>query len=284
MTSVLANPDHAPPRAPARPLGLLVPMTSPWVHRRLLANLAGREVAQRYRGSVLGVLWALAGPLLQLLVYAVVFGWLLGPRLGEADRAAYVIYLFCGIVVFGIFAEVTGRAPMLVLEKQALITKVAFPLELTPLVALWGALVPAGLGLVLLLGAVLWWQGSVPWTAVLLIVPLVPLSMLTVGLAWILAAVGVYIRDAQHAVRAGVQLWFFLTPVVWPLSLAPEGVRWLVMLNPLAWAVEWSRDVLIRGELPGLMPLLVVTGASAAVLLIGAWCFQTLRRGFADVV
>lgn len=280
---VAAPPSGSP--APRRRVDWLEPIVSPWRRRTLLANLAGRELSQRYKGSALGLLWALAGPLLQLAVYAAVFGWLLAPRFGETGgRAMYVLELFCGILVFGVFAEVASRAPTLVMDKQSLVTKVAFPLELLPLVAFWAALVPAVLGMVLLVGGVWYVTGRVPWTAPLVVLALVPLVLLTTGLSWILSAVGVYVRDTQHAIRSAVQLLFFLTPVVWSVSMLPEGMRFWVMLNPLAQVVEWSRGVLIHGTVPDPAAWGVVTAGCLAVCLVGAWCFQTLRRGFADVV
>ncbi|TVQ61735.1 MAG: ABC transporter permease [Phycisphaerales bacterium] len=284
-----AAPPAPPPGvsrpAPRRPVAWLEPVLAPWKRRVLLANLSGRELSQRYKGSALGLLWALAGPLLQLAVYAVVFGWLLSARFGDAgDRAMYVLELFCGILLFGIFAEVISRAPTLVMDKQSLVTKVAFPLELLPLVAFWAALVPAVLGMGLLVGGVWYVTGRVPWTAPLVVLPLIPLLLLTTGLSWILSAVGVYVRDTQHAIRSAVQLLFFLTPVVWPISMLSDEMRFWVMLNPMAQVVEWSRAVLIHGTIPDAGALLVLTVACLAVCLVGSWCFQVLRRGFADVV
>ena len=260
------------------------PIRGIWTHRRLIRTLCAREFAQQYRASSLGVVWALAGPLLQLSVYALVFGILFAPRFGTGERAMYVLDLYCGIIVFGVFSEVVSRSPSLVVQKQNLVTKIAFPLEVLPISALWTAAVPAMIGAGLLLVGVAIVTGSVPLTAPLAIVTLFPLVMLTIGLAWALSALGVYIRDTQHAIRSTIQLLFFLTPIVWQVELLPEHLRQWVYLNPLAVMLEWTRGALIHGEIREPVMMLLVCGYSMVIAIFGAWLFQTLRRGFADVV
>lgn len=258
-----------------------------WRQRSLLIRLVNQDIAARYGDSVLGSIWVVAQPLLSLAVYSLVFLVVFAPRSSARDMTptAYVLELFCGIVLFGVFAESTLRAPLMITSKPGLVKKVVFPVELLPASAFGTAAVLGAPGLVLLVVGVLVAEGRVSPTIWLLPAAVAPLVPLSLGLAWFLASLGVYLRDTQHVVRALVQLGFFLTPVVWSIDLLPQPwMRTIAMANPLAVVVESSREALIRG---GTLPWDWLGGATVFALVVcvaGRWWFERTRGGFGDVL
>jgi lipopolysaccharide transport system permease protein len=260
---------------------------SPWTHRGLIAALTRREVIGRYHGSVLGIAWSFFNPLLMLAVYTFVFSEVLKVRWtagGGETRTDFAIILFVGLIVFGVFAECVNRAPTLVLANPSYVKKVVFPLEILPWVALGSALFHAAVSLAALLLVELWYRAEVPWTALAFPLLLVPLVLIVMGLAWVLASLGVFLRDVGQVIGVLTTVLMFVSPVFYPAaSLAPKYQAWL-QLNPLTFIVEASRDVLIFGRAPdwGRWALMVVLGL--AVAWAGFAWFQKTRRGFADVI
>lgn len=260
---------------------LVAPYRSAWQRRQVLRELSAREVQGTFRGSLLGGAWYLLQPLAMLAVYAAVFGGILG--VGEG--MAYVVALFTGMVVFQAFSEPVARAPRLVIAQPNYVTKVVFPLDLLPwpvvALAAVNVLVSCALLLLLQVAAV----GVPPWTALLLPLVLVPVLLLGLGLSWVLAALGVYVRDTHEVVRVVVQLLFFLSPIVWTAGMATAPwQRLLVELNPLAVAMEAARAALTGSAWPGPASSCCLIGAAALVPPFGHWLFCRAKDGFADVL
>ncbi len=256
-----------------------------WRHRYLLASLVRRDLAARYRGSLLGAAWSLLQPLLLLGVYGFVFGVVYAARWGSPHetRAPFALVLFAGLIVFQLVADVLSRAPLTIVSQPSLVTKVVFPLEILPAVPVGAALVQAGVNLGLLLTALAMTAG-LPATALWLPVVLAPLAVLLLGLSWFLAALGVYVRDIGHLMGMVLTAALFLSPVLYPLERVPLPWRHLLLANPLTVPVEAVRAVLLAGEPPawealGLYFLVALAGAAGGL----AW-FHTTRRGFADVL
>ena len=258
------------------------------VRRDLLLQLVRRDILGRYRGSLLGIAWALVTPLLLLAVYGFVFGGIFRVR-WSADPAAggvvaFALPLFAGLIVFGIFADVMTRAPGAVLAHPSFVRKMVFPLEVLPVVTLGSALFHAVMGFAVLLVAMLAFGVTPAWTALFLPLVLLPPLLLALGIAWALAALGVYVRDITQIVGTLATALLFLSPVFFPLSALPEGVRPFVALNPLTLPVEQVRDVLFWGRMPDWAALAVYTLAAAFVAWAGYAWFQATRKGFADVL
>ena len=192
--------------------------------------------------------------------------------------------LFAGLIVHGIFAEVANRAPNLMLGNVNFVKRVVFPLEILPVVAAGAALFHAAVSLAVLLGAVFVATGSIPWTALLFPLVLVPLLMLTLGVAWVLASLGVFMRDVGQVVGLLTTVLLFLSPVFFPITAVPESFRPWMQVNPLTFAIEQSRALLIFGELPAWQDWLVYTAATGVVAWAGYAWFQKTRKGFADVL
>ena len=270
---------------PASPRAFLA---SAWTHRGLIGALTRREVIGRYHGSVLGLAWSFFNPLLMLVVYTFVFSEVLkvrwnAPGAGDS-RTDFAIILFAGLIVFGIFAECVNRAPTLVLSNPNYVKKVVFPLEILPWVALGSALFHAVVSLAALLLVELWARHGLPWTALTLPLLLVPLVLFVMGLAWLLASLGVFLRDVGQVMGVVTTVLMFVSPVFYPISsLAPKYQQWL-QWNPLTFVVEESRGVLIFGLAPDWARWGWMLAASLAVAWAGFAWFQKTRRGFADVM
>jgi len=265
------------------PLGLVQNL---WRHRELIGQFTRREVEGRYRGSFLGVFWSLARPLFLLVVYTLVFGVIFRstwPQ-GRGGVGEFALIAFCGLAAFGLFGECVGRAPALVTSVPSFVKKVVFPLEILPVAAFGAALFHTLVSLALLLVAQLALVGSIPWTAVLLPVVMLPAVFVCLGAMWLLASIGVFVRDLEQAIGLGVQLLFFLTPIVYPIEIVPEQLRPLLLLNPIAPVVENTRRVLLWGQMPDVAALAAWIVATALFMLLGYAWFMRTRRAFSDVL
>lgn len=258
-----------------------------WRNRTLIASLTKREVLGRYRGSVLGILWSFFNPLLMLAVYTFVFSVVFQTRWGGSvgqSRGEFALILFAGLMVFNLFAECVTRAPGLVLGNVSYVKRVLFPLEILPWVSLGAALFHLAISFMVWLCFFAAVMGPPRVTVLLFPLILVPLGLLIMGLSWLLASLAVYLRDVGQVVGIAVTLCMFLTPLFYPAAAIPERYRPLLWLNPLAWIVEQTRNLLVSGMLP---PFLPSTGVLLFSLL-SAWCgfawFQKTRKGFADVL
>lgn len=252
----------------------------------LVYQLAKREVISRYRGSLMGLAWSFFNPLLMLAVYTFVFSVVFQarwntetPHMGE-----FAIILFVGVIVHGLFAECVNRAPGLIIGNASYVKRVVFPLETLPSVALLVSLFHAGVSLLVLVLAQLLVQGYVPLTALYLPVVLLPLALVTLGIAWLLAALGVFIRDIGQVTGIFTTVLLFLSPVFYPVEALPEHIRRWIYLNPLTFIIEQARGVLIWGVQPDMAGLGKYFLVSLMVAWLGYACFQKMRRGFADVL
>lgn len=274
------DPNKRPDIGPAALVASLV------THARLIVQLARREVVGRYRGSMLGLAWSFFNPLLMLAVYTFVFSVIFKARWAGADsgRASFAIFLFSGLLVHGFFAECVIRAPALVMANPSFVKRVVFPLEILPWVTLGSALFHGVISLFVLLAAQVATGHQLHLTAFYLPIVFVPLMMVTMGASWLLAGVGVYVRDIGHFIGVLVTVLLFLSPVFYPASALPEEFRPWLAFNPLTFIIEQTRAVLILGQPPAWRAWLKFTAASLVFMWFGFAVFQRLRRGFADVL
>jgi lipopolysaccharide transport system permease protein len=255
-------------------------------HRHLLFQLARREMAARYRGSLLGFLWSFLIPLLMLSVYTFVFSVAFRARWPGAttSRSELALILFSGLVVFTLFVEPLNRAPTLIVNQPGYVKKVVFPLEILPCVAMATALFNALIGFLILIAASAIVHGALPWTVVLVPLALLPLAPLCLGLSWLLAAAGVFIRDISPLVTVMTQVLMFMTPVFYPLAAIPEPYRRIIGLNPVAVVVEQVRALVFQGRTPDWLALGACLAAGCLVAWGGLAFFQRTRTGFANVL
>jgi len=275
--------DDTPPISPADPRA--VPL-SLWRHREIVWQLARREVVGRYRGSMLGTFWAVGVPLIMLAIYTLVFGVVFQVRwpMPVEDGPSFALVLFAGLVVYALFSECVTRAPTLVLTHPTYVKKIVFPLEVLPWVAMGTALFHAAVSLVVLVLARTVLHGIPPWTVVLLPLILTPCILFTMGLSWLLASLGVFFRDVVQTVGLFTMAVLFLSPVFYPVSALPEGVRKWVWLNPLTASIEDVRGALFLGETPAWHLFILALAIAYGVAWAGLAWFQKTRGSFADVL
>ena len=281
QVSIGVNP-HA-----RHPTSLVALASSLWRNRQLIVQMTKREVVGRYQGSALGLAWSFFNPVLMLAVYTFVFSvvfkarWGLG---GEESKTQFAVVLFVGMIVHGLFAEVLNRAPGLILANVNYVKKVVFPLEILPVISMGAALFHGLISLGVLLIAFAIFNGYLHWTAVFTPLVLLPLVILTLGLAWMLTSLGVFLRDVGQTIGIVTTVMMFFAPVFYPVTALPEEFRPWLMANPLTFIIEQAREVLIWGHLPDWIGLGIYTLAATVVAWAGYAWFQKTRKGFADVL
>jgi lipopolysaccharide transport system permease protein len=258
-----------------------------WRHRELIRQFTRRAVEGRYRGSVLGLLWSLINPLVLLLIYTFVFGIVFQARWPQARTDSleeFALVLFCGITTFGIFQECVGQAPGLVIGVPNYVKKVVFPLEVLPVSTLGAALFHALISLAILVVGNLLISGVIHWTLILLPLVVLPLIFLSLGLAWLLASLGVFIRDINYAIALILQVLFYMSAIFYSPARLPEPFRTIIGLNPLTVIVEDVRRVVLWGLLPDWFALAVWLSVSMIIMLLGYAWFMKTKKAFADVI
>jgi lipopolysaccharide transport system permease protein len=272
----------------SQPTSLTALARSLWRNRSLIAQMTKRDVIGRYKGSVMGLAWSFFNPIFMLSVYTFVFSSVFRSRwrgaAGDESKAQFAVVLFVGMIVHGLFAEVLNRAPGLILGNANYVKKVVFPLEVLPVISLGAALFHSLISLVVLLVAFVLFNGYIHWTALLMPLVLFPLLVGTLGFAWALSSLGVFIRDVGQTIGILMTVVMFLAPVFYPITALPEQYRPLLMLNPITFIIEQARDVLIWGRLPDWGGLGIYLLAALGVAWIGFAWFQKTRKGFADVL
>ena len=260
-----------------------------WRYRELVGFLALRDLRVRYKQSLLGVAWAVIQPLLTMLVFAVLFGVLLGrERLPTVEGVPYALSTFCALVPWQLFARSVVSSGDSLVANQQLITKVYFPRLLAPIAPILAALVDFGLAFAVLLGMMAFF-GIAPGPAVVAL-PLFVLLAVAAALAaalWLSAANAIY-RDVRQAMPFFVQLGMFVTPVVYTTASVmadrPEWVRVLFAMNPMAAVVEGFRWALLGSAAPSWQALGGSALVTLALLISGLFFFRRLERTFADLV
>lgn len=258
-----------------------------WYYRELLFRLVRRNIEVRYRGTLLGLVWMVATPLIMLAVYTFVFGIVFRARWGEdvADsQAAFALVIFCGMTVYNILAESANGSVSIVAGSPNYVKKVVFPVELLPLSAVITACFFGAVWLgILFLGLAVFQHGFHP-TAFFLPFVLLPLILFSCGVSWFTASIGVFIRDLKHIVAIVLLILHFTTPIFYSLEMVPERLRPLLLTNPLTSLVQAARQVLIFGIRPDWGVLAVLTLLALAFSQLGYFWFMKTKRGFPDVL
>ena len=256
-------------------------------NKSLIYQMTKREVIGRYKGTFIGLGWSFFYPILMLGVYTFVFTVVFKARWGSEgleETSDFAVILFVGLIIHSLFAEVINRAPGLIFSNANYVKKVVFPLDILPVVVMGAALFHMLISMVVLLCAILLSKGIVEWTVLYVPVIILPLILVILGCAWILASLGVYLRDVGQTIGVITTAMLFLAPVFYPVSALPEKYQIYLFLNPLTFIIEQSRQVLIYGNSPDWNGMLVYSSISIFIAWIGYWWFQKTRKGFADVL
>ncbi|NNM87773.1 MAG: ABC transporter permease [Phycisphaerae bacterium] len=263
------------------------PWISLWRYRGLIWQMAKRDVLGRYRGSFIGLAWSFFYPLVLLAVYTFVFSavlkvrWRTGPR---ESMGTFALALFSGMIVYMLFSECLNKAPGLILANPNLVKKVVFPLEILPWVTLGSAFFHFLVSFGVLLAACLVLTHSLSWTVVFAPLVVVPLLLVSVGLMWFIASLGVYLRDMAQVMGLVTLTLNFLCPIFYPITEVPKAYRPLLYLNPMTPLVEQMRNIVLWGRMPDWLQLGAVTLVGLVFSYLGFIWFQKTKKGFADVL
>jgi lipopolysaccharide transport system permease protein len=259
-----------------------------WRNRALIYALSRREVIGRYRGSYFGILWSFFNPLLMLAVYTFVFGQIFQSRWSpKSDSIAeFALVLFAGLIIFNIFAECLNQAPRLILNNANYVKKVVFPLEVLPWVSLSSALFHGFVSLCVWILVYSLLFGIPNLTILCLPLIILPFCLMIMGLSWALASLGVYLRDIGQIIGISVSALMFLAPVFYPITLVPSQYRSWLLLNPVTYPIEITREFLFWGLDSNfyLVGLLIYFTITVIVAYFGFFWFQKTRKGFSDVL
>jgi lipopolysaccharide transport system permease protein len=251
-----------------------------WAYRELLLFLTWRDVKVRYKQTAMGAAWAIIQPLFVVLIFAVFFGLLVGV---PTENMPYLVFYYCGLLPWTFFANAVTQSSLSLVNNANLINKVYFPRTLIPAAAVGAGLIDLLIASAILLVLAVYYQMGLTLNLLVLPVLLALTVLLSLGLGIWLAALTVKYRDVRHALPFVLQLWMFLTPIIYPLDVVPEKWRWLMFFNPLTGIVEGMRAALTgRGfDWPALSLAALVT---FLIFCAAIYSFQRIEKDFADLI
>lgn len=261
-----------------------------WTKFDLLRTLVRRDLEARYKGSVLGNLWSLVNPLSQLLIYTYVFSVVLKVKLSlkglpANENVSFGLWLFAGLLPWIAFSGGLIQSSGSVITQPNLVKKVVFPLSLLPLVPILSAFIESSFGLMMLIFFVALSSGTLHTTLALLPLVWLPQLLLTAGFGYLASGLTVFLRDIPQTLNVILNIWFYATPIVYPMTSIPEDWRvWVLWLNPLSAIVEIYRDFVLTGEVKHWGELGVAFTISLMVFVVGVSVYKKLRPAFADVL
>jgi len=252
----------------------------------LIYQMSRREIVGRYRGSMMGLLWSFASPLVMLAVYTFVFSVVFRVRwqTGGTDNASFALNLFAGVIAHGFFAECVNRSTTVISENAGYVKKVVFPLWMIPVVVVLAAMFHMVVSLLVLLVCSGLYLQQLPLGVLALPLLLAPYALLVLGLTWFFAALGVYLRDLAQVLPVLTMVMMFMAPVFYPVEALPEDFRSWMYLNPLTYVIGEMRAMVLGGAMPDWPALAKFTGAALLSALAGWQLFRKAQPGFADVL
>lgn len=258
-----------------------------WRRRWLLRYFLHRQVTRTYKRSYLGFAWAILSPLIWVFFLTLIFSEALGLRFREIEENPnlnFGLYLYCGLLPFLAFSEAMNKGMNSIRGNSGLVQKVIFPLELLPFTNAIASMIDKFFGIGALLIVVLAFGQPLHPHVLLLPLFVVLQVVFILGLTYLMAVFGTYLPDLDEVMRPIIRGMFFLTPIIWTPDRLPEGIRWVVDYNPLAYLVEVYRDLVLRGEIPGGLSTLYFTLFSVALFIVGFTLFVRVKPRFADML
>ncbi len=264
------------------------PLRQIWRNRELIWLMAIRSIEGQFNGSYLGIFWSFIHPLCMLAIYTFIFSCIFNARFGMdpryAMKGAYAIILFSGMAIFNIFSNSVSKSSVLIENNRNLVKKVVFPLELLPTINLVSVFLLSLVHIILvIIGAAIILK-TLSWTMAFLPVTIIPLLLFTCGVSYFTAALGVFFKDLPYLLELILQIWFFMTPIIYPIDIVPKKLLWVYHLNPMTQFVEQTRRFLIYDTLPDFKQCLFLFLLSWLVFQVGYFIFIKTKRGFADVL
>jgi ABC-type polysaccharide/polyol phosphate export permease len=262
-----------------------------WLYRDLLYQLVRREVVVRYRHSLLGVSWALLQPLGMMLLFTFIFTRAVSLNVIASLDVPYPLFVYIGVLPWTFFATGLNGSIQSLTSQRDLVTKVYFPQQILPLTSIASAFFDFLVASVVLVGLVVYFDATSDWSfafrPVLLMLPLVVVIqvVLMVGLGLWLALGNLWYRDVKYLFAVGIQMWMFLTNVLYPLPTdGLAALRWLTTVNPMVPIISAYRDIVIHGRLPEAVPFLTALGVSVVLAASGWAVYRALEGRFAERV
>lgn len=251
----------------------------------LILSLARRELAARYRGSALGILWALLTPAVLIAIFTFIFAGIFGARFGASESHwDYALHLFCGLLPWTMFQETVQQSATTVVAHANLVRRVVFPLETLPIAQALSSLGNQFCGTLALVVAILVIRHEIHASLFWLPVLVVPQLIFTLGAAWLIASLGVFLRDIAQGISLFLMAWMFLTPIIYPESIVPERYRSFIRLNPFTSLIRSYRRILLEGAPPDWAGLAYFSAFALVSFIFGYWWFARTRKNFADVI
>lgn len=252
-------------------------MKNLYSYRELLKSNVKKEIRGKYKGSFLGILWSFLNPLLQVAVYAIVF-----PYIMRVETPNYLQYLIVGIIPWTFFITVINQGMIAVRMNAGIIKKVYFPREILPISVAISGLVNFFISCIIVLIFCVFGGLGISWHLILL--PLIALIqfIFTLGLVLALSAINIYIKDTEYIVQFIINMLFYATPILYPATLFPEKIRWVLYLNPLTGIIDAYRDIFMYHQMPGLMSILYLVVVAVIIFFVGLAIFRKLEKGFAE--
>ena len=284
----LENPHITSANLPEEPLVVIEPnkawsavdLKDLWAFRELLYFLTWRDVKVRYKQTELGIAWAIIQPLFTMLVFTLFFGRLAGV---PSDNVPYPVFAYAGLLAWTFFANAITNSGNSLVGSANLITKVYFPRMIIPGAAVAAGLVDFAIAFVVLVVLMIYYGVMVTWSILMFPVLVLLTTLLALGMGMWLSALNVKYRDVRFALPFLVQLWMFVSPVIYPASFLPAKFRWLLWLNPMTGIIEGYRSALF-GLRFNWIALAVSAVLTLIVLFYASYSFRRMEKTFADIV
>ncbi|MCG3161813.1 MAG: Teichoic acid translocation permease protein TagG [Acidobacteria bacterium] len=244
-----------------------------------------RDLTSRYKGSIIGPAWAIITPAVMIVIFTVIFSGIFGARFGaEGGHLSFALYLFCGLLPWIAFSDGIQRSTSSLTDNVNLVKRVVFPTEALPVNLALSAITQQMLGTVVVLVGALILEHAIRPTVLLLPVLLIPQFLATVGFGWLMASLGVFIRDMPQFNQLALTAWMYLTPIFYPENIIPQKYQWMVNLNPMAPLIRSYRRILLEGKAPDWRGLGATMIFAIVCFALGYWWFERTKKAFADVL
>ncbi len=246
-------------------------------YRELLYTSVKKDVRGKYKNSFLGVIWSFLNPLLQIAVYAFVFGKIL-----NVGTDNYAVFICCGLIPWTFFSTAINKCAFTIIENGGIIKKVYFPREVLPVSVVTAECVNFFISTLIILAFVFFSGIGFSWHIVFYPFILAVLYLFLIAISFLFSSITVYVRDLQHFIGVGLQLMFYATPIAYSSSRVPANFQWVVKINPVAYVIEGFRDIFLNHTMPDIIGLGIIALVSIALFIVNYAIFSKLQKGFAE--
>lgn len=252
-------------------------MQSVFKFRDLILLMTKKELKIKYKNSILGILWSMLNPLLMLVIYTIAFKYIL-----KVEVENFSLYMFCGLLLWIFFQNSVTQSMASIINNRHLLTKVYFPRLILPLVVVNSNFINLVLNSIILFMAIIFFNVSITWSYLLIPFLVILLYLFVLGFSLILTTLNTRFQDTAHLVEVIFSALFYLTPIIYPLSIVPEHLKLYIMLNPFTSIVECFRSIIIEGKAPDTALFITFIVFSTIILVVGISVFKKYEKYFID--